>query len=121
MERMLALLIVLGTLFGCNKPSTNPSDLVAPSITTGAVVKNVLQARVGDYIYDGLGKRYKKLTYEVELPTGISKVEVWEREIPFDTKHWYTPTLTSRIFTNDPPSFNSLFRMEGEDTPFFKE
>lgn len=103
-------------VIGCKKSNTN----IQKNSQHGIVVSNVLQAKVGDYVIDGFGKKYRKVTDERTLGSGISNVEVWERYEPLDTNHWYTPTITSKIYTNDPPGFNSLFRMEGENTPFFK-
>ena len=107
-------------LLGCNK--TPPADGLTVEVSTVSfTVSNVLQAKVGDYIYDGLGKKYKKITNEELLLSGISKSEIWERVEPLENTKWYMPSLTSKIYTNEPPTFNSLYRMEGEEIPYFNQ
>lgn len=118
--KYIILLVTLTSFVGCNNKNLK-EDIRLPNyeMNSGILVSNVLQANIGDYIYDGLGKRYKKVTNEEAGINGLSKIDVWERDIPQDKSHWYTPSLGSKIFTNNPPSFNSLFRLEGEVVPFF--
>ncbi len=115
-KHYLAIIISLCIVVGCKKSNTDTYE----KTPHGVVVSNVLQAKIGDSVYDGFGKKYRKVTEERVLGSGISNVEVWERYEPLDTNHWYTPTLTSKIYTNDAPGFNSLFRIDGESSPFFK-
>lgn len=116
-KKILAIIIACVFLIGCekSKPIKNPDKP-----TSGIVVSNVLQAKVGDYIYDVAGCKYKKRTDAVKTEAW-EKTAVWERVEPLVTNRWYVPTLSSTMFTNDPPSFTTLFRMEGEDEPFFTD
>lgn len=119
-EKFLALIVVLCGVFGCGNPDLIKYPEVKPPapVVTELVVSNILQAKVGDFIYDAEGRKYQKRTDAVKS-TDISVAEVWERVEPLVTNRWYTPSLGSVIFTNEPPSFNSLFRMEGENEPYF--
>lgn len=116
---MIAIIgLTVGMFFtACNNHTAN-NDTV--QLKTGTVVSNVMLANIGDYVLDDQGRKYKKITNSGETNvSGISKTEVWERVDPFDKTRWYTPTLGSYVWTNQPISFNSLFRMEGEDYPAF--
>lgn len=116
-KKILAILVSCVFLFGCKKsePIENPEK---PPVTSGVVVSNVLKAKVGDFIYDSAGRKYKKRT-DVVKGDDWDRADVWERVDPLVTNRWYTPSLGSTMFTNDPPSFNTLFRMEDENEPFF--
>lgn len=120
-EKFLALVVILCAVFGCGRPDPVKYPEKPPvAVVSNVVVSNVLQAKIGDFIYDGEGRKYQKRTDVVKLD-GASLADVWERVDPLVTNKWYTPTLGSTIFTNDPPSFNTLFRMEGETEPYFKK
>ena len=102
-----------------NKPNTN-NNVGIEQPKHGLLVSNVLTARVGDFVFDEAGRKYVKITDTgITNEEGIYKADVWERVDPLDKKRWYTPTLTSFVWTNQPVRFNSLFRMEGEDYPVF--
>ena len=127
-RNIILMCVIIGFGVGCersNVPSSNNNNNnnnglpnPNPIVNSGKVVSNVLQAKVGDYIFDIAGRKYKKRTDAV-ISDAWGNADIWERVEPLVTDKWYTPTLGSTIFTNDPPSFNSLFRMEGESEPFF--
>lgn len=117
------VVVVSFLLIACSKSPPIPTTTTASPERVkieGIVVQNVLQARIGDFIFDAENKKYQKRTDE-KLENGIGRIDVWERVNPLEKTKWYTPSLSSRIFTNEPPSFNSLFRLELEekDDPLF--
>jgi hypothetical protein len=118
---VLAIFTSMLFLTACdgNKPNTN-NNVGIEQPKHGLLVSNVLTARVGDFVFDEAGRKYVKITDTgITNEEGIYKADVWERVDPLDKNRWYTPTLTSFVWTNQPVRFNSLFRMEGEDYPVF--
>jgi len=61
-------------------------------------------------VIDSNGDTYLFISPERTLPNGEIQVELWEKIAPHDTQRWYTPTLASRLNTNQPPTFNPLLR-----------
>ena len=117
---ILICLIVSLTVCSCDKtPNTTdqkPTSLVSiPS--EGQVASNVVDAKIGDFIVDLTGKKYRKVTDEIVKPNGVTVVDVWERV--GDKQSWYTPTLSSKMDKNSTPMFNSLSRNPGEEYPTF--
>ncbi len=114
---LVVCLSVLPILFiGCEK---NP---IAPLTETKVSIKasSVVHAKIGDYVFDDQGRKYKKVTNEsFDATTGIGKTDIWERVEPMDVTRWYTPSLGSKTFLDRPATFNSLYRLPGEDTPTF--
>lgn len=120
---MVTMVLVSLLIFtACDKPNTNNNGSVpiVEQPKQGSVVSNILNARVGDFVFDEEGRKYVKITDSDKTnDQGIYRTEVWERIEPLDKKRWYTPALNSFVWTNQPVRFNSLFRMEGEDYPVF--
>lgn len=61
-------------------------------------------------VVDSSGQKYRFVSPEIVNANGTTTAELWEKIEPLDTNHWYTPTLASKIYTNQPPLFNSLMR-----------
>lgn len=61
-------------------------------------------------VVDTIGYKYRLIQPEKVLSNNILQVELWERIDPLDTNRWYTPTLASKLYTNNPPLFNSISR-----------
>ena len=119
---MMVAMILTSMLFftACNKPNSDTNTVQTEHVNNGILAKNILVAKVGDYIVDEQSRKYKKITNSDKVNNnGIFTTEVWERIEPLDKKHWYVPSLGSLVWTNQPVIFNSLFRMEGEDYPSF--
>ncbi len=109
------LLATMCFLVACSKPTKTST-----AVQTNVVVSDVLKAKIGDFVFDEQGRKYKKITNEaLDVSTGISKIDIWERIEPLDKPRWYTPTLVSKTFLDKPISFNSLYRLPGEDVPVF--
>lgn len=122
MKTNIFICLLIGLLFsGCKKESeTVPSQnlpVVNQSIPDGKLVSNVVDAKIGDFVIDLTGKKYKKITNEKINSDGIKTSDVWERV--GDKRSWYTPTLSSKMDKNSSPMFNSLFRNSGEQYPTF--
>lgn len=103
MKKLLILSSILILLVGCGKVNEAPRNKDVTSLRA---------AQVGDTVLDSEGRRYRKLTNE-NLTNGVGRVDIWERIDPLVTNRWYTPALSSRIFTNT-IEFNSLYRGEDE-------
>lgn len=120
----MVTIVLASVLFftACDKPKLNIDNNTVhiEQANEGVLVQNILVAKVGDYILDEQGRKYKKVTNSNKTSTdGVFTTEVWERVEPLDKKHWYSPALGSFVWTNQSVIFNSLFRMEGEDFPAF--
>lgn len=114
---ILTLTLLFLTACDNKKPNVNA---VSEQSKQGLLVSNIFSAKVGDFIFDEEGRKYVKITNADEInKNGIYTAEIWERVDPLDKKRWYTPTLNSFVWTNQPVRFNSIFRMEGEDYPVF--
>lgn len=59
---------------------------------------------------DESGKKYRFVSPEMVNSNGVVISELWERIQPPDTNNWYTPSLSSKLDTNKPKSFNALMR-----------
>lgn len=117
----LLVLLPLSVLPSCGKKETPKTDVATTSvkIVDGKVVSDIKLAKVGDFIFDGEGRKYKKITDEKTVSDNITQTDIWERVEPLDKKHWYTPTLGSELFAGSPPLFSSLFRLDDEEYPIF--
>lgn len=115
----VCLLITPILFIGCDKKQETSISNTS-EIKIGNKASNVVNAKIGDYILDEQGRKYKKITDEAfNVVTGIGTADIWERIDPLDTTRWYTPTLTSKTFHDSPTSFNSLYRLPGENVPTF--
>jgi len=123
MKKLTTIITILASMLiftACNKPTDNQPPIQIEQPKRETVASNVLTAKVGDFIFDEDGRKYIKITNAGEKNSqGIYREEIWERVEPLDKKHWYAPSLSSVVWTNQPVRFNSLFRMEGEDYPVF--
>lgn len=90
--RNLWLISVIGVLVGCS-PKVSPPPQVNEVVVT-----------------DVRGQKYRFVSPEIANADGTKTVELWEKIEPRDTNRWYTPTLGSKMDTNNPPIFNSLMR-----------
>lgn len=61
-------------------------------------------------VVDIHGYKYRLVSSEKVISDTISQVEIWERVNPLDTNHWYTPTASSRLNTNQVMMFQTLMR-----------
>jgi hypothetical protein len=117
---MVTMVLASVLLFtACDKPNVDNNTVVIEQTNEGVLVQSILVAKVGDYILDEQGRKYKKITNSNKINEDVFTTEVWERVDPLDKKRWYAPSLGSFVWTNQPVIFNSLFRMEGEDYPTF--
>lgn len=89
-----ALLALLLTLCSCT-PKVDVPDFQVP----GVVI-----------VTDTLGQKYRLVEREKSLGNNLTQAELWEKIEPLDTNRWYTPSLGSKMDTNNPPIFNSLSR-----------
>lgn len=81
------------------------------TVQPNSIAVNVVDAKIGQTIKDSFNYEYKKLTNEY-IVNGKGTMDIWERINPPEKRYWYTPTLTSKVYTNQVPSFNSIFRFE---------
>jgi len=87
-------LVILLSVFvlGC-RPVVEKQPYIDPTVVT-----------------DVRGQKYRFVSPEMANADGTVTVELWEKIEPLDTKRWYTPSLGSKLDTNNPPIFNSLMR-----------
>lgn len=102
---------------GCKKDTVKTVPTTPQSVTGEKIALNVVDAKVGEFIVDITGKKYKKITDEIVKPNGITIADIWERV--GDNRSWYTPTLDSKMDKTKSPMFNSLSRNPGEKVPTF--
>lgn len=111
------LAITAMILVGCQKEPTSSSPQTTSITKNEVIALNVVDAKVGDFIVDLTGKKYRKVTDEIVKSNGFTVADVWERV--GDKRSWYTPTLGSKMDKNSTPLFNSLSRNPGEEYPTF--